>query len=297
MSVTASAAGEFKIGGDLPVNRLGFGAMRITGKGIWGPPENPVAARETLRRLPELGVNLIDTADAYGPHVSEELIKEILHPYPAGMVVTTKGGNVRGGPGQWRRDGSRTHLRQAVTDSLRYLGVERIDLWQLHRIDPAIPADDQFATIAEMMKDGMIRHAGLSEVSVEEIKAAQKHFPVATVQNQYNLAERKSEAVLDYCEAEGIGFMPWNPLAAGVLAGPGSVLGGIAAKLGARPSQVALAWVLQRSPVMLPIPGTSNPDHLVENVAAAALRLSDADFAALDAQGVAIQAKSRESRA
>jgi pyridoxine 4-dehydrogenase len=279
---SASLAGQFRIGGEIAVNRLGFGAMRITGKGMWGPPEDPAAARATLRLLPEMGVNLIDTADAYGPHVSEELIKEVLHPYPRGMLIATKGGNVRGGPGLWRRDGSRQYLRQAVIDSIRCLGVERIDLWQLHRIDSAIAPEEQFATIAELIKDGLIRFAGLSEVGVEEIKLAQQFFPVATVQNQFNLVDRKSEEVLAFCESQGIGFMPWHPLAAGTLAAPGSVLDGLARKLEATPGQVALAWVLKRSPVMLPIPGTSKPQHLIENVAAASLQLSDADFATLD---------------
>jgi aryl-alcohol dehydrogenase-like predicted oxidoreductase len=282
---SAQASGQFSIGGDLTVNRLGFGAMRIVGKFLWGQPENPQAARETLRRLPELGVNLIDTADAYGPHVSEELIREVLHPYPADMLITTKGGNMRAGPRQWARNGSRAYLRQCVTDSLKKLGVEQIGLWQLHRIDPALPPDEQFATIAGMIQEGLIRHAGLSEVSVAELETAQKYFPVATVQNQYNLVDRKSEDVLAYCEARNIGFMPWAPLAAGSLAVPGSMLSAVAEKLNASPSQVALAWVLKRSRVMLPIPGTTNPDHLVQNVAAADLVLSDTDFAALDNQG------------
>jgi aryl-alcohol dehydrogenase-like predicted oxidoreductase len=282
---TAAASGQFRIGGELEVNRLGFGAMRIVGKFMWGQPENPAAARETLRRLPALGINLVDTADAYGPNVSEEIIREVLHPYPAGMLVTTKGGNMRGGPRAWARNGSRAYLRKCVIDSIDRLGVEQIGLWQLHRIDPALPPEDQFATIAELIQEGLIRHAGLSEVSIAEIELAKKHFPVATVQNQYNLVDRKSEDVLDYCEAHGIGFMPWAPLAAGSLAAPGSVLADIADKLSATPGQVALAWILKRSPVMLPIPGTTNPDHLAQNVAAAELFLSDADFAALDAQG------------
>jgi pyridoxine 4-dehydrogenase len=281
----AAQSGEFRIGGEIEVNRLGFGAMRIVGKFMWGPPDDPKAARETLRRLPELGVNLIDTADAYGPNVSEELIREVLYPYPPGMLITTKGGNVRGGPRQWARNGSRAYLRQCVTDSMKRLGIEQIGLWQLHRIDPALPAEEQFATIAEMIREGLIRHAGLSEVSVAEIQAAQKHFAVATVQNQYNLVDRKSEAVLDYCEQQGIGFMPWAPLAAGNLAGPDSVLNTVVGRTDVTPSQVALAWVLRRSRVMLPIPGTTNPDHLAQNIAAAQIVLSDTEFAALDAQG------------
>jgi aryl-alcohol dehydrogenase-like predicted oxidoreductase len=287
MSDTSSAAasGQFRIGGTLQVNRLGFGAMRIVGKNMWGQPEDPQAARETLRRLPDLGINLIDTADAYGPNVSEEIIREVLYPYPAGMLITTKGGNMRGGPRQWARNGSRAYLRQCVTDSIKRLGLEQIGLWQLHRIDPALPAEEQFATIAEMIKEGLIRYAGLSEVSIAEIEAAQKHFPVATVQNQYNLVDRKSEDVLDFCEAQGIGFMPWAPLAAGNLASPGSVLTAIVGRKNVAPSQIALAWMLKRSKVMLPIPGTTNPKHLAQNVAAADLVLSDADFAALDSQG------------
>ncbi len=287
---SAKLSGQFRIGGEIAVNRLGYGAMQITGKGMWGWPENREIVRETLALLPKLDINLIDTADAYGPGVSELLIKESLHPYAAGTLVTTKGANVRGGPGLWNRNGSRNYLRQCTVLSAQRLGVERIDLWQLHRIDVNIPAVEQFATIAEMIKDGLIRFAGLSEVSVAEIKQAQEFFPVATVQNQYNLVDRKSEDVLNYCEANGIGFMPWHPLAAGKLAAPGSVLDAIAKKLGATPGQVALAWVLKRSPVMLPIPGTKNPQHLVENVAAASLQLSDADFAALDEQGRAAAA-------
>ena len=282
---SATASGQFRIGGALEVNRLGFGAMRIVGKNMWGQPEDPQAARETLRRLPELGINLIDTADAYGPNVSEEIIREVLYPYPAGMLITTKGGNKRGGPRQWARNGSRAYLRQCVTDSIKRLGLEQIGLWQLHRIDPALPADEQFATIAEMIKEGLIRYAGLSEVSIAEIEAAQKHFPVATVQNQYNLVDRKSEDVLNFCEIQGIGFMPWAPLAAGNLAKPGSVLNAIVGRNNAAPGQIALAWMLKRSKVMLPIPGTTNPRHLAQNVAAAKLVLSDAEFTALDSQG------------
>jgi pyridoxine 4-dehydrogenase len=286
-TLSAAAAGQFHIGGEIAVNRLGFGAMRIVGDFIWGPPDDPVAARQTLRRVPELGINLIDTADAYGPHVSEELIREILHPYSPDMLIATKGGNMRGGPRQWARNGSRAYLRQCVTDSLTRLGLEQIGLWQLHRIDPAIPAEDQFATIAELLREGLIRHAGLSEVSVAEIELARKYFPVATVQNQYNLVNRQSEDVLAYCEQHVIGFMPWAPLAAGSLAAPGSALSDIAIRLGATPSQVALAWVLKRSPVMLPIPGTGKPDHLMQNVAAASLTLTDSDFARLDRLGAA----------
>jgi pyridoxine 4-dehydrogenase len=277
----AAAAGLFSIGGDMPVHRLGFGAMRITGKGIWGEPADPAAARATLRALPELGVNLIDTADSYGPEVSENLIREVLHPY-RGMLIATKGGLTRHGPDIWKPLGRPEYLRQCVLMSLRRLGIERIDLWQLHRIDSKVPREEQFEAIAAMRKEGLIRHVGLSEVTVEEIEAARKHFPVATVQNLYNLATRKSEAVLDYCQAEGIGFIPWYPLAAGDLAGAGSVLGRIAQRLGASNGQVALAWLLKRSPVMLPIPGTSKVEHLRENVGAASLELSDEDYRALE---------------
>ncbi len=279
-TVNAAASGTFRIGGDLPVHRLGFGAMRITGKGIWGEPTDPQRARATLRRLPELGVNLIDTADSYGPEVSENLIREALHPYPD-MLIATKGGLTRHGPDIWQPLGRPEYLRQCVLMSMRRLGVERIDLWQLHRIDAKVPRDEQFDAIARMQREGLIRHVGLSEVEVEEIEAARKYFPVSTVQNLYNLGNRKSEAVLDYCTAQGIGFIPWYPLAAGELAGPGSVLGKVAGQLGASNGQVALAWLLKRSPVMLPIPGTSSPEHLQENVAAAALQLDDSQYQAL----------------
>ena len=242
MSVSAAPSGTFKIGGDIAVNRLGFGAMRITGKGIWGDPPDPAAARATLRRVPELDINLIDTADSYGPFVSEDLIREALHPYK-GLLVATKGGLVRHGPDIWMPLGRPEYLRQCVLMSLRRLGVERIDLWQLHRIDPHVPRDEQFDVIAKMQREGLIRHAGLSEVGVEDIKAAQKHFKVATVQNLYNLVNRSSEAVLDYCDANGIGFIPWFPLAAGELVGEDTPLTEIAKRLGATPGQIALAWL------------------------------------------------------
>jgi pyridoxine 4-dehydrogenase len=282
--VSASASGQFRIGGDLTVNRLGFGAMRITGPGIWGPPADPEAARATLRRVPELGIDLIDTADSYGPYVSEDLIRETLHPYK-GLVIATKGGLTRHGPNIWRPLGRPEYLRQCVLTSLHRLGVERIDLWQLHRVDPAVPEAEQFGVIAAMQKEGLIRHVGLSEVGVDQIVAAQKYFPVVTVQNQYNLIDRKSEAVLEHCEANGIGFIPWAPLASGNLARPGSALARIAERLQLSAGQVALAWILKRSPVMLPIPGTASPDHLAQNVAAAGVTLSDEDFAILDKQG------------
>ncbi len=279
---TAAKSGTFAIGGDIVVNRLGYGAMRITGRGIWGPPADRDEAIRTLKRLPELGVNFIDTANSYGPDVSEELIKEALHPYD-GVLVATKAGLTREGPDRWTPKGDPDYLISEAKRSRDKLGVETIGLWQLHRIDSQVPADEQFAAVKSLLDDGIIAHAGLSEVSVAEIKAAQKVFPVATVQNMYNLVQRKSEDVLDYCEANGIGFIPWYPLAAGELARPGSVLDTIAHAHKASPSQIALAWVLKRSPVMLPIPGTSKVKHLEENVAAAEIVLSDADFAALDA--------------
>jgi pyridoxine 4-dehydrogenase len=281
--VSAAASGTFQLG-DMSIHRLGFGAMRIVGKGVWGEPENGKAARETLRRLPELGVDFIDTADAYGPFISESLIAEVLHPYK-GLVVATKGGLTRSGPNEWLPVGRPEYLRQCVHMSLRRLKVERIDLWQLHRIDAKVPREEQFGVMAEMQKEGLVRHLGLSEVSVEEIEAASKHFTVVSVQNEYNLVDRKSERVLDYCAQKDIGFIPWYPMAGGSLAKPGSVLDELAKKLKASPSQVALAWVLERSKVLLPIPGTGNPEHLEQNVAAAALKLDDSDWKKLDEQG------------
>lgn len=282
--MNAAASGSFKIGGDLEVHRLGYGAMRITGPGVWGPPHDRAEAIRTLRRLPELGVNFIDTADSYGPDVSEHLIREALHPYD-GLIVATKGGLTRKGPNIWIPNGDPDYLIGQARKSREQLGVERIDLWQLHRIDPKVPRDEQFAAVRRLLDDGVIRHAGLSEVSVEDIEAARKVFPVATVQNKYNLVERQSEAVLDYCEANAIGFIPWYPLAAGELARPGGAVDTVARRYGATAGQIALAWVLKRSPVMLPIPGTGKVRHLEENVAAADIVLSDADFAALDKAG------------
>lgn len=280
----AALSGTFNIGGDLSVNRLGFGAMRVTGEGVWGDPPDREAALATLRRVPELNIDLIDTADSYGPAVSEELIREALHPYDH-VIIATKGGLTRTGPNVWPPCGRPEYLIQQAHISRRRLGVERIDLWQLHRIDPKVPRDEQFDAIRNLMDDGVIRHAGLSEVNVEEIQAARQVFPVATVQNLYNLVNRKSEEVLDYCQRENIGFIPWYPLAAGGLAREGSVLVSIAGRLGATPSQVALAWLLRRSPVMLPIPGTGKVRHLEENTAAAGLSLTDEDFRALDEVG------------
>lgn len=279
----AALAGSFRIGGDIEVNRLGFGAMRITGRGIWGEPADRPEAIRTLKRLPALNVNLIDTADAYGPEVSEALIHEALAPYPAGMVIATKGGLTRTGPDHWTPVGRPEYLVQQAHLSRRRLGVETIDLWQLHRIDSKVPRDEQFAAIKQLIDDGVIRYAGLSEVSVEEIKAAQQVFTVATVQNRYNLVDRQSEDVLDYCTAEGIGFIPWAPLGFGHLAG--EHLSEIAGRHKVTPSEIALAWLLKRSPVMLPIPGTSKVAHLEENVAAAGIKLADDEFAALDAEG------------
>lgn len=285
-SLNAAQSGTFQIGGDLSVNRLGFGAMRITGDGIWGDPADHDGSLATLRRLPDLGVNFIDTADSYGPAVSEELIREALHPYDA-VVIATKGGLTRTGPNVWIPVGRPEYLKQQAHLSRRRLGVDVIDLWQLHRIDPKVPRDEQFGAIRELMDEGVIRHAGLSEVSVEEIEAARRVFPVATVQNMYNLVNRKSEDVLDYCERENIGFIPWAPIASGSLAREGSVLTDVAQRVNATPSQVALAWVLRRSPVMLPIPGTGKVKHLEENVAAANVELSDEDFRSLDEVGKA----------
>lgn len=282
--LSATPGGTFAIGGDLTVHRLGFGAMRITGPGIWGDPANPAEARRVLARLPELGVDLIDTADSYGPFVSEDLIRKVLHPY-GGQVVATKGGLTRHGPDLWATVGRPEYLRQCVMMSLRRLGVERLDLWQLHRIDEKVPRDEQFDAIRAMRDEGLVRHVGLSQVSVEEIEAAQAYFPVATVQNLFHLARRDSEDVLDHCEAHGIGFIPWFPLAAGSLARPGGVLDRIAPRLGVGHAEVALAWLLRRSPVMLPIPGTGSVAHLEQNVAAAGLELSDEDADALDVAG------------
>jgi aryl-alcohol dehydrogenase-like predicted oxidoreductase len=277
----ASASGTFAIGGELPVNRLGYGAMQLTGPGIWGPPRDHDEAIRVLRRAVELGVTFIDTADSYGPYVSEELIREALHPYPDNLVIGTKAGLVRPGPDLWEMCGQPDYLRQQAELSLLRLGVTRIDLFQLHRIDPAVPLAEQIGVLTELQQEGKIGHIGLSEVSVDEIEAARELTPIATVQNLYNLVERGSEAVLDYCEREGIGFIPWFPIATGQLARPGGVLDPIARDTGATPAQLALAWLLRRSPVMLPIPGTSSVAHLEENVAAATLELTEEQCAEL----------------
>jgi pyridoxine 4-dehydrogenase len=279
--VNAAQSGRFRIGGAFDVNRLGFGAMRVVGKGIWGPPPDRAEALKTLRRLPDLGVDFVDTADSYGPDFSEELIREALAPYGR-IHVATKGGLARTGPNIWIPLGRPEYLIQQAHKSRWRLGVETISLWQLHRIDPKVPAREQFDAIASLIKDKVILCAGLSEVSVAEIEAAAKVFPVATVQNRYNFLDRASEAVLDHCEKNGIGFIPWAPLDSGASARPGSALDAIARKHKATPGQIALAWLLKRSPVMLPIPGTGKVAHLDENVGAAAIRLSDDDFATLD---------------
>jgi pyridoxine 4-dehydrogenase len=282
MSATrASASGQFSIG-DFAINRLGFGAMRLTGPGVWGPPPDRHAALATLRRLPDLGVNFIDTADSYGPDVSEELIREALHPY-RGLLIATKAGLTRPGPGAWLPNGHPAYLIAQAKGSLRKLGVEQIGLWQLHRIDPGVPRDEQLGAVRRLLDDGIIRHAGLSEVSVAEIDAARQVFPVATVQNRYNLIDRSSEDVLAYCAANNIGFIPWFPLAAGELTRPGGVVARVAHAHDATAGQVALAWLLQHSPVILPIPGTLRVAHLEENVAAAGLTLTPEEVAELNA--------------
>jgi len=279
-TLSAAASGTFSIGGDTPVTRLGFGAMRITGPGIWGYPPDRAEALRVLRRAAELGVDFIDTADSYGPFVSEELIREALHPYD-GITIATKGGLVRTGPEQWHPVGRPEYLRQCVEMSLRRLGVETIDLYQLHRIDPQVPLADQLGELASMRDEGKIRHLGLSEVSVEEIGQARQIAPIVSVQNLFNLVNRSSEDVLEYCEREGLGFIPWFPIATGQLAGPGGPLGELAQQTGAAPAQLALAWLLRRSQVMLPIPGTGSVRHLEENVAAATLQLTDAQYESL----------------
>ncbi|MEZ5115610.1 MAG: aldo/keto reductase [Candidatus Nanopelagicales bacterium] len=282
----AHASGTFAIGGDLTVHRLGFGAMRITGPGIWGDPPDRSEAVRVLRRAVELGVDFVDTADSYGPHVSEDLIREALWPYD-GVVVATKGGLTRQGPDQWHPVGNPEYLRQALEMSLRRLGVETIDLYQLHRIDSRIPAEDQFGVLRELQEEGKVRHVGLSEVSVAELAAAQQVLPIVTVQNLYNLVTRQSEDVLEACAAQGVGFIPWFPIATGRLAVPGGPLDELATRTGHTPAQLALAWLLRRSPVMLPIPGTGSVAHLEENVAAAEVVLDDATYADLDALGAA----------
>jgi aryl-alcohol dehydrogenase-like predicted oxidoreductase len=282
-----SASGTFEIGGETTVTWLGYGAMQITGEGIWGDPKDPDEAVRVLRRAVELGVDFIDTADAYGPFVSEMLIREALHPYPEGLVIATKGGLTRSGPGDWRAVGRPEYLRQQCHLSLRHLGLETIELYQLHRIDPTVPLAEQLGALVELQDEGKIRHIGLSEVSVAELQEAQQTATIVSVQNLYNLAERKAEELLDHCEQNGIGFIPWFPLATGRLTGADgdAPLSRIAAELGASPAQVALAWLLKCSPVMLPIPGTSTVAHLEDNLAAAGIELSDEQFEALTEAG------------
>src|SRR3954453_11618695 len=283
----AATAGTIDVGGDLTVNRLGFGAMRVTGDGIWGPPADHDQAIAVLRRAVELGVNFIDTADSYGPHVSEELIREALHPYPDDLVVATNAGLPRTGPDGWPVLGFPAYLRQECEMSLRRLGVDTIDLFQLHRIDDKFPAEDQVGELVKLQHEGKIRHIGLSEVNVEQLEAAQKVATIVSVQNMYNLSVRTAEPVLEACEAKDVGFIPWFPLAAGPLASPGGPLQRIADNHHATPSQLALAWLLKRSPVMLPIPGTSKVAHLEENVAAAEIELSDEEYETLSKAGSA----------
>ncbi len=280
----AAAAGTVGLGGDTQVRRLGFGAMRITGEGIWGPPKDRDAAIAVLRRAVELGVNFIDTADSYGPEVSEELIAEALHPYPGGLVIATKGGLTRSGPSQWERDGRPEHLREACEGSLRRLRVERIDVYQLHAVDPEVPLEESVGTLAELGDEGKVGHIGLSNVNTDQLAQAREIVPIVSVQNRYSIGDRVAEPALEACESDGIAFIPWFPLAAGGLEAEGA-LTRIADAHDATPFQVALAWLLARSPVMLPIPGTSSVDHLADNVAAASLRLAEEELAELSALG------------
>jgi pyridoxine 4-dehydrogenase len=280
--VNAAASGTFALGGDLPIHRLGFGAMRITGEGIWGEPKDPEKAKQVLRRALELGVNFIDTADSYGPDVSERLIAEALYPYPSDLIIATKGGLTRSGPNRWAPVGRPEYLRQCVEMSLRRLKVERIDLWQLHRIDPKVPVEESLGAIKELQKQGKIRHIGLSEVTPDDIERARKTVPIVSVQNLYNISDRKYESTLGYCEQNDLGFIPWFPVAAGALARPGGPLDTAARRHHATVAQLSIAWLLYRSPVMLPIPGTSSVEHLEENVAAAAVELSPDEWKAIE---------------
>lgn len=281
----AQAAGSHALGRDLTITRLGFGSMQLTGPGVWGEPTDPDEAVRVLRRAVDLGVDFIDTADSYGPAVAEPLIRKALHPYPDGLVIATKAGLTRQGPDEWLPVGRPEYLRQQAEMSLRYLGLDCIDLFQLHRIDPAVPLEDQVGTLKELQAEGKIRHVGLSEVSVEEVEAASEVVEIVSVQNLFNLADRSAEPLLDYATEHGIGFIPWFPLATGKLAQKDGPLATLAERHGASPSQLALAWLLARSTVMLPIPGTSSVSHLEENVAAAGIELSDKDFADLSAIG------------
>jgi pyridoxine 4-dehydrogenase len=278
----AKASGSFSLGGDLSIHRLGYGAMRITGEGIWGEPKDRDEAKRVLKRLPDLGVNFIDTADAYGPAVSENLIAEALHPYPAGLVIATKGGFTRQGPNKWTVVGRPEYLRQCVEMSLRRLKVDRIDLYQLHRIDPQVPTEDQIGELKKMQKEGKIRHIGLSEVSVKDIERAKKTATIVSVQNKYNIGDRAHEDVLQYCEKNNLGFIPWFPMDAGKLNKPGGPLDQTAKSHKASSAQLAVAWLLHHSPAILPIPGTSSLKHLEENVAAAEIKLTDMEWQTLE---------------
>jgi pyridoxine 4-dehydrogenase len=282
VSGVVTASGTFEIGGETTVHRLGYGAMQLTGKGIWGKPDDHDEAIRVLRRAVELGVDFIDTADSYGPFVSEQLIHEALYPYPEGLVIATKGGLTRAGPGDWRAVGRPEYLRQQCELSLRHLGLERIELYQLHRIDPKVPVAESLGELVKLQQEGKIHHIGLSEVTVEELEEAQQTATIATVQNLYNLTNRTAEPLLEHCEEHGIGFIPWFPLATGKLSEPGGPLDELAHQQDASPSQLALAWLLRRSPVMLPIPGTSSVKHVEENLAAAEVELSDEQFEALN---------------
>jgi pyridoxine 4-dehydrogenase len=282
-TLPAAASGTFSIGGDLPVHRLGYGTMQLTGPGVWGEPRDPDEAVRVLRRAVELGVTFFDTADSYGPYVAEPLIFRALAPYADDLVIATKAGFTRQGPGKWTPVGRPEYLRQQTEMSLRILGVERIDLQQLHRIDAKVPLEDQIGELRLLQDEGKIRHIGLSEVSVDQVEAASRIAPIVSVQNLFNLARRDAEPLLDYATEQGIAFIPWFPLATGKLVEHGGPLTAIAERLGASPSQLALAWLLRRSPVMLPIPGTSSVDHLEDNVRGAGIELSDADFAELSA--------------
>lgn len=283
-TVNAADSGTFQLGGDLPVHRLGYGAMRLTGEGVWGEPRDAEEAKRVLRRTIELGINFIDTADAYGPEVSERLIAEALHPYTKGLVIATKGGLTRTGPQQWHPVGRPEYLQQCVEMSLRRLKVERIDLWQLHRIDPKVPVEQSLEPIAKLQQEGKIRHVGLSEVKPHEIEQVQKILPIVSVQNQYNIGDRQHEDTLEFCEKHNIAFIPWYPVAAGKLAQPGGPLDNAAKQHDASVAQLALAWLLHRSKVILPIPGTSSVKHLDENTAAAALKLDEAEWKAIEAE-------------
>jgi aryl-alcohol dehydrogenase-like predicted oxidoreductase len=284
--VNAKASGTFPVGGDMVVNRLGFGAMRITGDGIWGEPRDPAESKRVLRRAVELGVNFIDTADSYGPEVSERLIGEALAPYAKGVVIATKGGLTRTGPNEWLPVGRPEYLHQQVEMSLRRLKVERIDLWQLHRIDAKVPVEESLGVIKMLQEQGKIKHVGLSEVSVQEIDQARKVIEIVSVQNKYNIEDRAAEAVVDYCTKHKLAFIPWFPVAAGKLAKPGGKLDEVAKRHNATVSQLSLAWLLHRSPVILPIPGTSSVKHLEENVGAASVQLSEAEWKEIEAAAV-----------